>query len=139
MKPSIPFVFVLALLPFDAVPAAEGIAGPGPLHDRLPVEISAERERLVRQAAEMDRDGDGYITSEERRAWREAKRAARADQGHKVRVEDFVTRRLARLEAIDANKDGRIDAEEWRGFHAGKGHGRFRGEGKARGKGFRHD
>lgn len=106
----------------------------GPLHQRLPLEIAAEKERILREAAEMDRDGDGYISAEERRAWREAKRAQREQQGLKVRVEDYVERRMARLEAMDANQDGRIDVEEWRAFHSGKAHGRWHAEGKSRGK-----
>lgn len=138
MNRSIPFLVAFALLPLPpALAAASGEAEP--LHHRLPVEIHAERDRLVRQAAEMDRDGDGYITVEERRAWHQARRAERAAQGAKLSVEDWVERRLARLEAMDANKDGRVDAEEWRAHHPGKGLGRYRGETKARGKASRHD
>ncbi len=138
MNRSIPLLFAVALLPLPpTLVAASGEVEP--LHRRLPVEINAERDRLVRQAAEMDRDGDGYITVEERRAWHHARRAERAAQGAKLSVEDWVERRLARLEAMDANKDGRVDAEEWRAQHPGKGHGRHRGEAKGRGKAFRHD
>ncbi|MDW8479707.1 MAG: EF-hand domain-containing protein [Xanthomonadales bacterium] len=116
---------LLATLALLAAPALRAEPAGGRPDPQLPLELSAAREQLARVAAEIDRDGDGYITLEERRAWREAKRAERA----KVRVEDFVERRLARLEALDANKDGRIDAEEWKAqrrphrFGHGKGCG----------------
>lgn len=54
---------------------------PGPLHQRLPLEIAAEKERILREAAEKDRDGDGYISAEERRAWREASAPSASSRG----------------------------------------------------------
>ncbi|HRQ63929.1 MAG TPA: hypothetical protein PKZ76_03545 [Xanthomonadaceae bacterium] len=115
--------------------------GEGPRHERGPIVIAEARERAVARAAEMDADGDGYISMEERQAYHEARRAERMaammqrrgiDPEAKVSVEDFVERRITWLEKLDVNGDGIVDREEMRAARDHR-HG-MRGEGKRDGK-----
>ncbi|VXC92369.1 EF-hand domain-containing protein [Sphingomonas sp. 8AM] len=73
-----------------------------------------------RRFAAMDTNHDGKLTRDERRAWREQRRAPpppRDDAGRNRRAADqtpaeFRDRALKRFDRIDTNHDGRIDANE---------------------------
>lgn len=99
------------------------------------VEIEAS---AAKQAAEIDANADGAITVAEMKAWREAKRAERAEarlmrldanQDGKVSVDEFAAARLERASKRDANGDGVIAADEMRGKH--RGHRGWRGAPRA--------
>ena len=72
-----------------------------------------------RRFAAMDTDRDGKISQDERRAFREARRAEHeAKRGHRGGKDrewtqaQFRERALKRFDRIDTNRDGRIDAQE---------------------------
>jgi hypothetical protein len=83
-----------------------------------------------RRFAAMDANHDGKLTRDERRAWREQRRApprggpppgevreggAKRHQGKRdaeVSLDDFRARELRRFDRIDTNHDGRIDQRE---------------------------
>jgi hypothetical protein len=121
LKPSILATALLLALGGTAAAAERPQRGEGPRHERTPIVIAEARERAIERAAAMDTDGDGYISMEERLAFHESQRAERMarmmerrgiDPEARIAVEDFVARRVAWLEKLDANGDGIVDAEE---------------------------
>ena len=100
-----------------------GVAGaqtpPRPDVARIVTRADAAAEADRRFAA-MDTNRDGKISSDERRAFLEARRAEReAKRGHHRGGKDrewtqaqFRDRAFQRFDRIDTNHDGRIDAQE---------------------------
>lgn len=77
-----------------------------------------ERHRQERRAEAMrqfDKDGDGKLNPEERKAMREVRGARRGQDGNRPRRRDGVQdaeRRQAILKRFDANGDGKLDDAE---------------------------
>jgi Ca2+-binding EF-hand superfamily protein len=103
----------------------------------------SEAARIPRLAAAfdaIDRDGDARLSADEVRAWRKARttatrrprnggaledtrqRADRNGDGYLVmdEVEERLPRLVARFEAIDTDRDGRLSGEEWRQWFAAR-------------------
>lgn len=91
---------VLAAVPSQAQPGAEGRRGPGQPLTRAAVEAQVEA-----RFARADSNRDGFVTQDEVRARAEARRAQRQE-----RRAERLEQRFARL---DANRDGSISRAEF--------------------------
>lgn len=98
----------------------------------LPMSVADMEQRMAERSARIDANGDGYITFEELRAWREAQREQRmrerfarldADGDGRVSVAEFEARHRERIARMDADGDGVVSAEEFRAQH--RKHGRM--------------
>jgi hypothetical protein len=64
--------------------------------------------------ADIDADGDGAVTSEELYAFRAARMAKRAEDGHKMRN----AKNAPSFEELDLDEDGNLSSEEFAEHHA---------------------
>lgn len=108
----------LAATLLSGAAAAQTPPPPRPDADRIVTRQDATAEADRRFAA-MDTSRDGTISSDERRAFHEARRAERAakrghhgDKEHQWTQSQFRERALKRFDRIDTNHDGRIDVQE---------------------------
>lgn len=110
---------------------AQGERGAKP-RPEPPIGVAELEDRLAARSAEIDADGDGYISFEELCAWREAQRERRmrerfarldSDGDGRVSVAEFEARHRARIARLDADGDGVVTREEFRALR-GK-HGRM--------------
>ena len=117
-----------------AVAQPQGKGGHGRMFERMDTDgdgaVSRAEAAAFRaaHAAEADADNDGFVTFEEMRAWREARREQRArdrfarmdtDGDGRVSVQEIAAAGERRFDRMDRNDDGVLDADDRRGRRHG--------------------